>query len=204
MTRTLTAALVGVVVLSGVVAAQTGRTASPTGASATEVGGKYDERRGYVGGKWIEVRYGRPIKRGRNLFGLADYADALNDGAPVWRAGANVSTRLVTEVPLAVGGKTIAPGEYSVFVELKASTWTIIISTWPVQTTYDDKNNQALWGAYGYTADRDVVRVPMKLETLSYSFDQLSWEFLDMSDAGGRLALFWDRKMASVPFRVGR
>ena len=37
---------------------------------------------GYVGGKWLEVRYGRPIKRGRDLFGPADYAELLNDGRP--------------------------------------------------------------------------------------------------------------------------
>jgi hypothetical protein len=39
-------------------------------------------------GKWIEVTYGRPIKRGRTgLFGEgADYGKALKGGAPVWRA----------------------------------------------------------------------------------------------------------------------
>src|SRR5215472_9239034 len=77
--------------------AQDKRMASPAGASSTEVGGRYDERIGYVGGKWIEVQYGRPIKRGRDLFGPSDYAEFLNDGAPVWRAGANVTTRLNTE-----------------------------------------------------------------------------------------------------------
>jgi hypothetical protein len=190
-------------VLGGGVHAQSRRIASPAGASATEIHGKHDQREGYVGGKWIEVQYGRPIKRGRDLFGPADFADALNDGAPIWRAGANVSTRLISEVPLVIGGKTLAPGTYTMFIDLKRSGWTLIVSTWPAQTTYDEKNKQALWGAYDYTPDRDVVRVPMKLETLPYSLDQLAWEFLDMSDAGGRLAIFWDKKLASVPFRIG-
>ena len=61
---------------------------------------------------------------------------------------------------------------------------------------------EALFGAYYYTSDRDVVRVPMRLETLPSSFDQLSWQFLDMTDDGGRLALIWDTRMASVPFGV--
>lgn len=203
MTRTLTVALAGIVVLGAIAAAQSKRIASPAGSSATQVGGKHDEREGYVGGRWIEVQYGRPIKRGRNLFGPADYAEALNDGAPVWRAGANVSTRLISEMPLVIGGKTLSPGTYTVFIDLRANVWTLIISTWPAQTTYDDKNKRALWGAYDYTPDRDVVRVPMKLETLPHAHDQLSWEFLDMSDAGGRLAIFWDKRMASVPFRIG-
>jgi hypothetical protein len=34
--------------------------------------------------------------------------------------------------------------------------------------------------------------------------DQLTWEFADMSDAGGKLAIMWDKVIASVPFTVGR
>ena len=185
--------------------AQTGRIASPPGVSATQVGGRHDEREGYVGGKWIEVRFGRPIKRSRDLFGLPDSAEILNDGAPVWRAGANASTRLLTEVPLVIGGRTIAPGEYTLFIDLQPDRWILIVSTWPAQTTtYDHQNRQALWGAYEYTPDRDLVRLPMTRETLAHSFDQLSWEFLDMTDAGGRLAIVWDREMASVPFTIPR
>lgn len=43
----------------------------------------------------------------------------------------------------------------------------------------------------------------MRRETASRSFDQLSWQFLDVSDAGGRLALVWDDVLASVPFTIG-
>ena len=167
-------------------------------------GGRYNERGTYVGGKWIEIRYGRPIKRGRDLFGPSDFAEALNDGAPVWRAGANVSTRLITELPLTIGGKRIAPGEYTIFIELKRNDWTLIVSSWPAQTTYDDKNKQALWGAYDYTPDKDVVRLPMKVESLPYAFDQLSWEFVDVTDSGGRLAMIWDKKLASVAFTFAK
>ena len=201
MTRiclTIFAALAAASALS----AQPRRIASPAGASATEVLGRYNEREGYVGGKWLEIRYGRPIKRGRNLFGAADYAEALNDGAPVWRAGANVSTRLNIEVPIVLGGRTIPAGEYSLFIDLQPKAWMLIVSSWAAQTTYDEKNKAALFGAYDYTPDKDVVRVPMNRETLPYSFDQLSWQFLDMTDKGGKLALLWDREIASVSFEI--
>lgn len=203
MRGALVAILVNVLAIGDVTFTQGRRPASPPGSSATEVGGRHDERRGYVGGRWIEITYGRPIKRGRDLFGPPDFAEAPNDGAPVWRAGANVSTRLNTEVPLEIGGTMIAPGEYSVFIELNADRWTLILSTWPAQTTYDEKNKAALWGAYDYTPDKDTVRVTMKIETLSHSFDQLAWEFLDVGDKGGTLALLWDTKMASVSFKIG-
>ena len=42
----------------------------------------------------------------------------------------------------------------------------------------------------------------MTVETLPRSFDQLSWQFLDMTDTGGTLALLWDTKLVSVPFTV--
>lgn len=184
---------------------QSRRIASPPGASATEILGRHDEREGYIGGRWLEVHFGRPIKRGRDLFGPPDFADALADGAPVWRAGANVSTRLITEVPIVIGTRTVPAGEHTLFIDISpARAWTLIVSDWPAQTTYDEKNKAALWGAYDYTPDRDVVRAPMRVETLPHSFEQLSWQFLDMTDKGGRLALIWDRTLASVAFTVAK
>ena len=173
-------------VMIGTVGLTQERRASPPGRSATQVGGgTYDERAGYVGGQWIEIRYGRPIKRGRDLFGPSDYVEFLNDGAPVWRAGANATTRLLTEVALTFGSEVVPPGEYTVFIELATDPWTFIVSTWPAHQTYDQENTEALFGAYEYTPDRDIVRVPMTRETLPYSFDQLSWQFLDVTRDGG-------------------
>ncbi len=183
--------------------AQERRVASPTGQSATEIGAIFDERLGHVGGQWIDIRYGRPIKRGRNLFGLSDSAEALNDGAPVWRAGANVSTQLTAELPIVIGDTTVAPGTYTVFIDLKQEPWTFILSNWPAQVGYDYENTDALFGAFDYTADRDVVRTPMTRETLPWSLDQLAWQFLDVTDRGGHLAVMWDREMASIAFAVG-
>jgi hypothetical protein len=190
------------------VRAQGGRIRSPAGTAATEIQGKYkggSDQPVYEGGKWIEVTYGRPIKRGRDLFGSgADYGKMLNAGSPVWRAGANASTRLQTELPLVIDGKTVAPGQYSLFIDLKAANWTLIVSSWAAQATYDPQNTAALWGSFGYTPAKDVARAPMTLGTLPQSIDQLTWVFSDMSDAGGKLTIMWDKMIASVPFTVGR
>ena len=205
--RAIAAALVAIAV--GTLAyAQGGRPASPAGSSAIQVGGKYvpgQEGPVYQGGKWIEVTYGRPIRRGRDLFGGtgANYGKTVNPDAPVWRAGANESTQLKTEVPLVINGKTIAPGTYTMFIDLKPGNWTLIVSSWPAQKRFDPNDKTTVFGAYGYTPEKDVVRAPMKLDTLPHSHEQMSWEFLDVSDAGGTLAIFWDKTMASVPFKVG-
>ena len=181
-------------------AGQERRIASPAGRSATQADGTYDARAGNVGGRWIEIRYGRPIRRGRDIFGPEDYREFLNDGADVWRAGANQSTRLITETTLVFGTAEVPPGEYTVFIDLQADPWEFIVSRWPAQLTYDFDNRDALWGAYEYTPDRDVVRAPMTVELLDHSFDQLSWQFLDVTADGGALALVWERTLASVRF----
>ena len=203
-------AIAGAVAVSAAIAgAQGTRPASPEGSAQTQVLGKWvkgDRGDSYQGGKWIEITYGRPIKRGRaDLFGSgADYGKKLLAGAPVWRAGANVSTRLKTEVPLQIGGKTVPAGEYSLFIDLKENNWTLIVSSWAAQQKYNPSDKTALWGAYNYTPDKDVARAPMQIESIGMSIDQLTWEFSDMTEAGGKLLIVWDTTLAAVPFTVAK
>jgi hypothetical protein len=184
--------------------------ASPRGTAATQVGGKWVvEKEGtaprYREGKWIVVDYGRPILRGRSdIFGSgADYGKTVNAGAPVWRAGANQTTRFKTEAPLVFAGKTLPAGEYSVFVELKPGAWTLIFSSQPFQTKYDPNNKAETWGSDGYDPKFDVLRVPMQTTVGMTSIDQFSIGFIDMTQQGGTLAMWWDKTAAKVAFSVG-
>ena len=199
--------LAGAVIAS----AQDKKPLSPAGTAATMVGGTWgaadkDGERTYSGGKWIEVTYSRPMLRGRtDIFGKgADYGKAVNGGAPVWRAGANQTTKLTTEVPLLIGAKTLAPGSYDVFVALKEGAWTLILSTQPTQDKYDPKNKAAIWGSYDYDAKFDVVRVPMTMATPAVSIEQFTIAFVDMTATGGKLALAWEKTAGVVPFTVGK
>ncbi len=200
-----------VLVAAGLALAQERRPLSPPGTAATMVGGKWgapdkDGERQYSGGKWIEVTYSRPMLRGRtDIFGKgADYGKAVTGGAPVWRTGANQTTKLKTEVPLTIGGKTLEPGSYAVFVDLKETGWTLILSTQPTQDKYDPNDKTKIWGAYGYDPKFDAVRVPMQMMTPKVSIDQFTIGFVDMSDAGGKLAMAWEKTAAVVPFTVGQ
>jgi Protein of unknown function (DUF2911) len=205
-----------------VVAQTPSKPMSPEGSAHVQVLGTWAKgqrpaftlgRETYQNGKWIEITYGRPLQRGRDLFGSGpNYGKAANDvGAPgfppppVWRAGANQTTRLKTEVPLLFGATTVPPGEYSLFIDLKGpSEWTLIVSRWAAQVKFDPQNKDALWGAYGYTPDKDVVRVPMKVDTLPFAVDELTWTFVDMTNDSGKIALIWGKSMASTPFRAAR
>lgn len=202
----LTCAVLAAVPLRG---QQPGKPLSPRGAAATQVTGTWiGQKPGippqYPGGKWIEIDYGRPILRGRkNIFGSgADYGKALNQGAPVWRAGADSTTKLTTEVPLVIGGKTLQPGVYNLFVDLKEGAWTLILGTQPTQATHDPKEKTAIWGAYGYDPKFDVARAPMIVTRLAYSVDQFTISFHDMSDKGGNLVMEWETTAASVAFSI--
>jgi hypothetical protein len=195
----------------GVLAQQAPRKpASPPGTAATQVGGKWVEDKPdaaprYTGGKWIEVTYGRPILKGRTeIFGKgADYGKNVSDGNPVWRAGANMTTRFATEAPLVFGGKTLPAGEYSLFVELKSGAWTLVFSKQGFQQKYDPNEKVTTWGSYNYDQAQDVLRVPMTVGLSPYSVDQFTIGFVDMTQGGGRLAMWWEKTMAAVAFTVG-
>ena len=185
------------------------RAPSPGGTASTQVGGAWpapdkDGEQRYSGGKWIEITYSRPVLRGRHdIFGKgADYGKKVNGGAPVWRAGANQTTKLKTEVPLEIGGKRLAPGEYDMFIDLKEGAWTLIVSTQPTQDKYDANEKTKIWGSYGYDPKFDVVRVPMTMVPLGMSHEQFTIGFADVTDAGGKIAFGWEKTGATVPFKV--
>jgi hypothetical protein len=226
MRRVITCGVAGVLFASALVVAQPPQTPpkpmSPQGSAHVQVLGSWVKgerpsfslgRESYQGGKWIEITYGRPLQRGRDLFGSgANYGKAALDvgtaglpAPPVWRAGANQSTRLSTEVPLMFGATNVPAGEYSLFVDLKSpAEWTLIVSRWAAQARFDPQNKEALWGAYGYTADKDVVRVPMKVDTLPFAVDELTWSFVDMTNDGGKVALMWGKSVATTAFKATR
>ena len=180
------------------------RPASPRGEAATQVGGAYNENGRYEG-SWITVSYGRPILRGRDLFGSGDeYGQAFLRGAPVWRIGADQSTRFMTEVDLMFGGQRLPAGEYSIFAELTETEWTLIFATWGVKNAYREENADALWGSYEYTPDRDVLRTTMDVDTIGMSSDQLVIAFMNMTQEGGVFTVWWDDQVATTPFSVAR
>ena len=186
--------VVFLVVLLGVADVAQAQPASPRGDAATQ-----------IGETWITVNYGRPILRGRtNIFGAGDsYGQTVNAGAPVWRAGANKSTRFKTAADLQFGDHTLPAGEYSVFVDLKENDWTLIVSNHAAKDNFRDAGD-GLWGAYNYTDDKDVFRISMSVEQTSTSYDQFTIAFVNVTDSGGTLAMMWENTMATCPFSLAQ
>ena len=71
----------------------------------------------------ISIEYGRPVARGRALFG------ALVPWDSIWHPGADSATRISFDHDLLVEGKVLKAGEYSLWlIPREASDWTLIFS----------------------------------------------------------------------------
>ena len=177
---------------------------SPMGKAAIQVGGAWAKTTSggqrYEGGKWIVVDYSRPLLRGRkDIFGsAAEYGKFVSDGSAVWRAGANATTKLTTQVPLSLGGKIVPPGTYSVMVDLKPGNWMLVLSSQPVQEKYDPNDKVKLYGAYNYDPKFDVVRVPMKVTTSHATVEEFTISFVDVTETSATLAMSWDKTIATA------
>jgi hypothetical protein len=92
------------------------------------------------------------------------------------------------------------------FVDLKENAWTLIFSTWPAQQKYSPDDKTALWGAYNYTPDKDVLRVQMETNVSNDhpSIDQLTILFCDVTKDSGKFLIAWEKTMASAEFKVAK
>lgn len=194
---------------AALVSAQQERPLSPPGTATAMVGGEWvsspEGTTTYRDGKWIEVAYSRPMLRQRtNIFGTgAEYGVAVRAGESLWRAGANQTTVLRTEVPLVFGGTTVPAGEYGLLIDLKGpAEWTLVVTGQPRQAEFDASDTTGLMGAANYDPAFDVVRVPMVVESMASTVDQLTFFFSDVTKTGGRLAIAWEHTVAMVDFTV--
>ena len=131
-------------------------------------------------GKTITVDYSSPRMKGRKIFG-----DLVPFGK-VWRAGANEATSLVTDTALAIDGKSIPAGSYTLFVIPNADKWTLIIS-----------RKTGEWGVpYPGEAD-DLARVEMKVSKLPSAVENFLIAF-DQTGGTCTIQLDWETTRAST------
>lgn len=136
-----------------------------------------------AGGAELWVDYGRPSKRGREVFG------ALVPWNEVWRTGANAATQFRTDRALAFGEATLPPGTYTLWTVPSPSGWKLMVNSETGQ-----------WGT-DHKKDRDLFSVDMKVETLPSVVERFTIG-IEPTPEGGELRLDWDTTRASVPFKV--
>lgn len=136
-----------------------------------------------VKGATITVDYGRPAKRGREIFG------ALVPWGEVWRTGANQATHFTTNRTLKLGDLTVPAGTYTLFTIPEPGGGTLIV------------NRQTGQGGTTYNEDRDLGRVPMTARELPEPVELFTIA-VEETGGGGELQLLWDRTALVVPFTV--
>jgi len=136
-----------------------------------------------VGGANIWVDYSRPGMRGRPIWG------ALVPYGAVWRTGANDAAHLSTDRTIEIGGMTLAPGTYTLFLLPTANEWSLIV------------NRQTGMSGLARDAANDIGRVTMTTETLQ---QPVEWFTIGVNEVegGGRISIAWDKTRGSVPFTV--
>jgi hypothetical protein len=136
------------------------------------------------GGGYLHVVYGKPYKRGRQVFGgLVGYGQ-------VWVTGAHHATELVVTVPVTVGGEPLEPGTYSLFTTPQPDRWTLHL-------------NRALGMhlADEYAPTLDVLVVDLAPEVLAETVEAFTIDFVPAT-GGADLRIRWDRTGISVPIRA--
>ncbi|HEX4849646.1 MAG TPA: DUF2911 domain-containing protein [Puia sp.] len=129
--------------------------------------------------KNIKVTYGRPYKKGRDIFGK------LEPYGKVYRVGADEATTIQFDKDGTFAGKQVKAGTYTLFAIPNESKWTIILNSQLKQ-----------WGAFSYDKykDKDVLHADVPVKNLSSPIEQLTIRF-----DGGNMVIEWDKTQVAVP-----
>ncbi len=138
-----------------------------------------DTLRADVGGAHITLEYGRPAKRGREIWGKLVPFDT------VWRFGANAAARFSTDRDLMIGGAHVPAGTYTIWLLPSAGQSFVILNKQLMASSAS--NAPPLWGT-GYDAAQDLVRIPVEKHAGMGTVEERYRVFM----AGGMLMMHWD------------
>jgi hypothetical protein len=130
-----------------------------------------DTVRATVGSANVWIDYGRPAKRGREIWGKLVPYDTT------WRMGANAAAQFRTDKDLDIGGATVPAGFYTIWLLPSAGTSYLIVNKQTGQ-----------WGT-AYDASQDLVRIPV----VAHMNLPASEERFRIIVQGDMLMMHWDR-----------
>jgi DUF2911 family protein len=152
-------------------------------ASASSAQGYPPSQRGTVAFTNITVTYGRPVARGRALFG------ALVPWDSIWHPGADSATRVAFDRDVLVEDHALRAGEYSLWlIPREHAPWTVIVSR-AAHTFHKPYPG----------ADRDVLRFDVATEQAS-PMESLAFYFPVVLKDEATLRMHWGTTV--VPIRI--
>lgn len=136
-----------------------------------------------IEGATIEIDYGRPSKRNREIFGNIVPYDA------VWRTGSGPPTTIKFDKDIKIRDKVIPKGKYNLYTIPKKDSWTLIFNI-----------QENAWGS-AYKKEFDLEHVEIPAEKLSNVIDQFTIA-IEEKGKDGNLKFMWDKTMATINFKV--
>ena len=144
---------------------------------------------GSIGGHTISIDYAAPSVKGRE--GKIFSKDGLiskNPHYPVWRAGANGATTLMTDTNLKIGNIDVPAGKYTLFVDISdPDNWVLIVN-----------KKTGEWGL-AYDGSQDLGKTKMEMSKPSSLVEQLKYTVSSDGGNKGKITLAWENHEASVP-----
>lgn len=141
-----------------------------------------------IGGKKLKIEYGRPLKKGRTIFGIAGGgSDPLVPFGAVWRTGADEATVLTTDGDLTIGTVKVPKGTYALFTIPAEKEWTLVINKVAKQ-----------WGSFKHDPKQDLGRTPMTVSAAPAPVEQFTIAIEVPGKKSGTLKMSWDSTVASV------
>ncbi len=132
----------------------------------------------------LSVRYSRPGVKGRKIWGeLVPYDKP-------WRTGANEATTFTTTGEIEFGGKTLAPGTYSLFTIPTPKEWSVVLNS-----------EKDLWGAYEYKPEKDVLKLTLAPAPAAHQ-EWMQFAFEDLTPNSANLVLRWEKLALAIPIRM--
>jgi hypothetical protein len=125
-----------------------------------------------VGTAHVMLEYGRPAKRGREIWGKLVPFDTT------WRFGANAAAQFRTDKALVIGGTTVEPGFYTLWLNPSEKAQSVLIVN----------SQTGQWGT-AYDGKKDVARIPVERQGARATPE----ERFTVTIEGDRLLMTWDR-----------
>ena len=141
----------------------------------------HDKTSATVGGKRITIEYGRPYKKGRDIFG------ALVPWGKVWRTGADEATTFTCDGDVTIGDLKVPKGSYALFTVPGEKQWQLVVNKSPKQ-----------WGAFKYDAKDDLGTTALKVAAAPTPVEQLTIALEPAADKRVTLKISWDKTVAST------
>jgi hypothetical protein len=138
-----------------------------------------------VNGADLSIEYGRPSRRGREIFG------ALVPYGRVWCPGADEATKLTTNRALQFDALRLKAGAYSLWILPLPDRWSLIF------------NSQAEAFHTYHPENKDVGSIELHQEQLLVPVEQLTFGIEPAaSGSGGAITMAWENTRVSAPFTV--